>query len=136
MAVFSSMLVWGGGCASRASALIAPDVAEAIHGAAEGELIPVILTFPPLAESGSTDGGMVAKRRWAEQTQRAVLELLEVRQREGRAARIRPLWITNSIAVHATASVIRELEARDDLVTITRDRPIALPERAPEKESP
>ncbi|MEW6684376.1 MAG: hypothetical protein AB1451_15880 [Nitrospirota bacterium] len=138
MGVLSSLLVWGSGCTSRASALMAPDLDEAIRGAAEGELIPVILTLPPFPgeDSGPSDGGIQARKQWADKTQRAVLDLLEARQREGHAARIRSLWITNSIAAHATVRVIRELQSRDDILTIARDRPLLLPEQRPEQGTP
>src|SRR3990172_5646580 len=63
-------------------------------------------------------------RKVAEQTQMSLLKTLRLNKDNGRADRIRPLWIVNSIAVEASAELIRELAAAHPDIEIYQDREI------------
>lgn len=65
-------------------------------------------------------------RRVAGQTQKSLLKTLSLNQVKGRAERIRPLWIVNSIAVDASADLIHELATAHPDIEILPDQEITL----------
>jgi len=66
------------------------------------------------------------KTAHAEHAQRSLRELLERRD-----VAYTSFWITNEIQVTADERVLREIAARDDVVAITPDEPLPLPETEP-----
>lgn len=57
----------------------------------------------------------------AEKAQGPIRKLLEERKRKGSVAEFTPFWIFNGFSVNATRSVILELAARPDVLSITPD---------------
>jgi subtilisin family serine protease len=59
-------------------------------------------------------------------SQKSLRQMVKRRAREGTVTDIRPLWITNAIALRATAPVIREIAARSDVLRIAPDSAIQM----------
>jgi subtilisin family serine protease len=66
-------------------------------------------------------------RDHAADTQAALLDFLRARRADGSVLAIKPLWITNEIAVTATAETIPEIAALPDVLAVRPDAAIAAP---------
>jgi subtilisin family serine protease len=66
-------------------------------------------------------------RDHAAATQTALLEFLRARRADGSVLAIKPLWITNEIAVTATAETIPEIASLPDVLAVRPDAAIAAP---------
>jgi subtilisin family serine protease len=111
-------------------AVLVTAAADGATRAARADSVDVLVVLRDQAALPSLPRASRTERRSAvEQTlrthaagaQRSILELLNRREREGKASSITPLWIINAIAVRATRDVAAELAARPDVLEV---RPI------------
>ena len=102
---------------------------EVLRTATEHELVPVSIVFRE--QVAAADVAALAERyeskaaRRAAQIsrlkaaavdgQRGVLEVLRAAEAAGRAARIRPLWLTSVVGVDATPDLVRAIAARPEV---------------------
>ena len=113
-----------------------PDLRTAIDRAAPSQQLPVIITLRSQAEpfdlgalrAQAPDARRAAVidalRTAASNSQPGLLLALRAAAVRGRAADIRPLWITNAIAARVTPSLVAELLARPEVASVTLDRPL------------
>ncbi|RJP38452.1 MAG: hypothetical protein C4547_04555 [Phycisphaerales bacterium] len=108
-------------------------LAHALETAAPDALIPIVIVLREQLSvdhiraggrhSGDAGRRAVIQRLQAHacRTQEPILELLRAAAADGRAARIRPLWLANVIAARVTPEVVYELARRDDIAFIHRE---------------
>lgn len=114
------------------AATISADLAARLADAAAGERIPVILNLSERVEPArykggrATAGALVADLRdTARRTQAPLLGRL---QAKGLGAGVRPLWITNSLALTVDAGGLADLAAWPEVASIDLDVRVLLPE--------
>ena len=115
---------------------VGPDLRAAIDRAAPREHLPVIITLRPQAEPfdltalraqspGERRAAVIdALRTAASSTQQDLLSALRAAAAQGRAADIRPLWITNAIAARITPDLLAEILARPEVASLALDHPL------------
>lgn len=143
LVILQGLLFWGG-LSANTIPRIAPELQEVMQKAKSNqmpdEMLPVIIKLEPLAElkdqpshpgSQTREEFILTLQKRAKQSQKAILNFLKARKKVGRANKIRPLWITNSISVETTPDVIEDLERRDDVLRIILDQAIATPSLSP-----
>jgi subtilisin family serine protease len=125
-----AIAVIGGGQAHGAGGPrgIAPAVAQVIATARADQLIEVEVILDEQADLSALkhSGGRHARleqvvralHNVADARQKGLLQLLKLRQGEGSAGKIVPLWIVNGIDVQATPALIDELARRPEVATI------------------
>jgi len=114
--------------------LVVPALAERIKEASNNELIPILIT---MSEQLNMDFlfryacklGKNERRQWvisqaqalAQRTQQGLLSHLKTEQKNGKASKICPLWIVNSISAKVTKDVIFELSLMPGIGQILLD---------------
>jgi subtilisin family serine protease len=121
------------------AAVVAPQLQRQLGAAGRDQMVKAIVVLKSQADLGSVRGlarknrpGAAARilRARADLTQRALRELLKLRQAQGLVADFDPLWIVNAIAVTATPAVISELAAQQDVREIRPDLVVPAPQTA------
>jgi subtilisin family serine protease len=87
-------------------------------------------TSPPLSQTLPAAEGRISRQERVIRdlvargsvARQALKRSLEPGERAGKIRWVRELWILNGFALEATADVIRELAARNDVATVTTDR--------------
>ena len=117
----------------RRGALVAAALAGALlpgHAAsAERPGRAVIVQVRPSASAlGAVAPGQVAPllRRRAERDQAPLMHVLRAAERRGEASDVRPLWITDAIALRARPALIERLRRRADVLAVRPDRALRL----------
>ena len=111
---------------------IDPGVQSQLGNLSSGESLTVIVTLrqqadlsaPGLQNQQAIIGILQAN---AHVSQRAITAVLEAGRGQGRVSQVIPFWIFNGLSVTATADMIQELAARDDVRSITPDAIDILP---------
>ncbi len=116
------------------------DLPRVLDEAAPGALVPVSLVLAEQLDGATLQGlaagphartRIVARlRALAARTQAPLLAELAPRVGEGRAARLRPLWLSNVVGVDATPALVRALAARPEVAWINHNpkRPVFVEE--------
>lgn len=114
------------------------DLAAMIEKAAPDQLVPVSIVLadqvpePAIARLAGEEGAgrkiAMRLRSLAQGTQAGLLGELRAAEGHGRAARIRPLWLSNLVGADATPEVIRALALRPEVAWINHNprRPVFL----------
>ncbi len=103
------------GAASSQENKISPHLIPLLKDKGSIQVIIILKDNAPIGKDGSI---VPALKERAEKSQKALMEVLEKEQREGRAGNIESLWITNAIAVNANPELIYSLAARSDVAAV------------------
>lgn len=126
--VLASPFSWGS--ISGAPVKIDPAAQSALDSMQPGGMLTVIVTLkdqadlaaPGLQNRLDHQQAIIEKlQAHAQVSQRAILAVLEAGRGQGRVSQVIPFWIFNGLSVTATADMIQELAARDDVASITAD---------------
>ena len=122
--------------ATPESSKLRGDLPRVLDAAAPGELVPVSVVLAEQLEPGT-----IARLARTENPRRAILERLKQHaartqapllaavaayERDGLAARVRPLWLSSVVGLDATPAAIRALAARPEVAWINHNpkRPV------------
>jgi subtilisin family serine protease len=116
---------------------IDPQVQAVLDASAPEDRLTVIVTLVDQADLSRIPGANRAARlqgiiralqALAEASQRQILAQLDAYRAQGKVGLVIPYWVFNGLSVNATADVIQELAARDDVRMITPDEISVIPE--------
>lgn len=119
---------------------ISPALQEELEQLSPGDMVGVIVTLRaqvdldalPAADRATRLRTLVgALKGMSAATQGPITGFLASRRSHGEVESFTPLWIFNGLTVTATADVVRELAARDDVLRITADKTVAKPPHKP-----
>jgi subtilisin family serine protease len=124
---------------AASAAWIDPNLQERLDSARPGEKIDAYVVLARQADldravAAARGQGFAARHRLvitalrevAADAQRAIRADLAAARSAGTVTRIRPFWITDAVAVTATADVLRGIAARSDVASVYLDAPIEL----------
>lgn len=144
VAMLSLSFLWGVAFTSAQAGVLDPLLRDAMRQLGEGEKIAVIVQMADEADLQDATAGIPAADRAARgqaviealqevaaATQGGLLAFLQQEQAVGNVERFRPLWISNVVAVTATAEVVRAIAARPEVAVVRQDRVIQLPTPVP-----